>query len=219
MTRISSTTYLAHPSKIDNKVALNLRERCLVSTNESKSKAIVNQLKKMGYEFDSEILYDPYALQSYPYEGRGEVFVEATHVRYGIKDGTVVRVFSDGEAAPIKAIDIRLYDKPNSTRYIAYRLRFDESGSGKFEMERIFFGNNRSKLFYRSKERDTLLFTQSEDGLLDVFVKSPTSASPVNMKDIWEKAKDTNVGAEKLGRWDSPKPTDCRKNTLPPTQN
>jgi hypothetical protein len=121
------------------------------------------------------------------YEEWGEVFLGATHVRYGGKGETEVRVFSDGEAGPIKALDIRLYDKPLSARYIAYRLRFEESGSGKFEMERILFGDDKPKLFYRSKEGDTLSFTQRKDGLLDVFVKPPTSARPVNMKDIWEK--------------------------------
>jgi hypothetical protein len=167
----------------------------------------------MGYKFDSAQLYETH------YEEWGEVFRWATHVRYGGKGGTVVRVFSDGEAGPIKGIDIRLYDKPLSARYIAYRLRFEESGSGKFEMEQILFGDDEPKLFYRSKEGDTLSFTQRKDGLLDVFVKPPTSARPVNMKDILEKAKDTNVGKPELGRWVSPKPTDCRKNTLPSTQN
>lgn len=220
MTRISLPTYLPHLSQIDNKVALNRRESCLASTNGTKSNAVVNQLKKMGYEFDSAKLYKPYNLLTYPktYEERSEVFVGATHVRYGGKGSTEVRVFSDGEAGPIKAIDIRLYDKPNSTRYIAYRLRFEESGSGKFEMERILFGDNKPKLFYRSIDGDSLRFTQSKD-LLEVFVKPPTSARSMNMKDIWEKAKDTNVGEPKLGRWESPEPTDCRKNTLPPTQN
>jgi hypothetical protein len=64
MTRISSPTYLSHLSQIDNKVALNLLESCLVSTNGSKSKAVVNQLKKMGYKFDSAQLYETRRIQA-----------------------------------------------------------------------------------------------------------------------------------------------------------